>query len=72
MLITPRLKFYYFCIELLENDIDGIALKEILNEANGSSLKELIPKVGPRLRTLSVLQEEYDIKGTKGTKCKQT
>lgn len=30
-----------------------------MSEANNSSLKELIPKVGPRLRTLNVLKEEY-------------
>ena len=30
----------------------------MISEANNSSLKELIPKAGPRLRTLSVLKEE--------------
>lgn len=41
----------YSCIGHSENEIDGTALKEMMSEANNSSLKELIPKVGPRLRT---------------------
>ena len=49
----------------LENEIDGTALKQILSEENNCSLKELIPKVGPRLRTLHVLKQEYGGNATK-------
>ncbi|CAB3988900.1 Hypothetical predicted protein [Paramuricea clavata] len=39
-----------------ENDIDGVALEEMLKEEPQNSIKELIPKMGPRLRTLRAVE----------------
>ena len=41
------------------NDIDGVALKQMLEEQDQSSLKELIPKIGPRLKILRVIEQKY-------------
>lgn len=46
-------------LHVLENDVDGIALEQMLKEEPQCSLKELIPKMGPRLRTLRTIEQKY-------------
>ncbi|CAB3978131.1 Hypothetical predicted protein [Paramuricea clavata] len=48
-----------------ENDIDGIALSRMMKEEHKCCLKELIAKMGPRLRAIDVIEKEYGKKTVK-------
>ena len=42
-----------------ENDIDGKALAIMLKESDQTTLKELIPKVGPRIKIKNIFSSKF-------------